>query len=154
VIRRAPSCIAGTTRRLSNACTRRLETTLALSLAIAACGGGGGSGDGGGGGGGGGGGTSCTSSPIPVATATISGQVGFERVPFGTHPSQGLDYAAIRTEPAREVLVEVLSAANQGLIGVLHGRGVDHAQPDGRLGLAVVRWQHLLRHAGLGTGAR
>jgi hypothetical protein len=51
VIRRAPSCIAGTTRRLSNACTRRLETTLALSLAIAACGGGGGSGDGGGGGG-------------------------------------------------------------------------------------------------------
>ena len=84
---------------------------LALAAAIAGCGG---SDDGDGGGGGGN--TSCSASPIPDATVTVTGRVAFERVPFSTDASQGLDYAAIREEPAREVLVDVVSAANQGVL--------------------------------------
>jgi hypothetical protein len=102
----------GTIRSLDHSRTTRLTAITALSVLIAACGGGGGGGDGGGGGGGGG--TACAS--IPEATVTVSGQVGFERVPFSTNPAQGLDYAAIRTEPARELIVEVLSAANQAVL--------------------------------------
>ena len=84
--------------------TTRYAVILALCTVVAACGGGGG-------GGGGGGNTSCSATPIAQATVTVTGQIAFERVPFHTDPSQGLDYSAIRDEPAREVVVEVLSAA-------------------------------------------
>jgi hypothetical protein len=109
--RRAHPCGPGTIRRFEDSRTTRLATVVVLSALISACGGGGGGSDDGGGGGGG---TSCAT--IPDATVTVSGQVGFERVPFSTNPAQGLDYAAIRTEPAREVVVEVLSAANQAVL--------------------------------------
>jgi hypothetical protein len=99
----APTCLS----ILPSSC--RFASIVVLASVLTACGGGGGGSDGGGGGG-------CSSNPLPGATVTVSGQVAFERVPFSTNVSAGLDYAAITTEPAREVIIEVVSATNQAVL--------------------------------------
>jgi hypothetical protein len=100
----APTCLASI---LPSSC--RFASIVVLASVLAACGGGGDGGDGGGGG-------ECSSNPLPGATVTVSGRIAFERVPFSTDVSAGLDYVAITTEPAREVIVEVLSATNQAVL--------------------------------------
>ena len=81
-----------------------------LAAALTACGGGGGD-DGGDGGSG-----SCPAGGFPGGTVTVAGRITYERVPFETVLTAGLDYASITAEPAREVIVEVISASNQSVL--------------------------------------
>ncbi|MFK8016055.1 MAG: hypothetical protein AB8G17_11520 [Gammaproteobacteria bacterium] len=70
-----------------------------VALVLAACGGGGG-----------GGSTPAPVTPPPASgDTTISGKISFERVPHTF--SNGLNYNATTSEPAREVVVELVDAA-------------------------------------------
>ncbi|HET7202393.1 MAG TPA: hypothetical protein VFI92_03410 [Steroidobacteraceae bacterium] len=47
---------------------------------------------------------------------TVTGRITYERVPFEFDATAGLDYAAITAEPAREVIVEVISSSDQSVL--------------------------------------
>lgn len=80
---------------------------LCLSV-VAACGGGGGGASGGGSGGGTGGGGG--GAPPPVGNVTISGTVTYDRVPFATALSGGLDFANAQAAPVRGATVQAVAA--------------------------------------------
>ena len=68
---------------------------LLVAALLSACGGGGGGGS---------------------ADVTISGRVSYERVPFSSATGVGLDYAATTELPAREIVVELLTAGQAVLV--------------------------------------
>jgi hypothetical protein len=71
------------------------------SAFLVACGGGGGGGDGGGGGG--------------PSSVTVSGKVTYERVPFSSTVTLGLNYANTSAQPIREAVVELIQSGGSTL---------------------------------------
>lgn len=82
---------------------------LLLPLILVACGGGGG-------GASGGGPAAPPPPPPPVGNVTISGTVSYDRVPFGSGGSGGLDFANATAAPIRGATVEALSANGQTVL--------------------------------------
>jgi hypothetical protein len=71
-----------------------------------------------GGGGGGGSGDGLQAPPAaPPTTVTISGQVTFDKVPFGTGANAGLLFAQAVRAPARGVTVEAIAAGGATVLG-------------------------------------
>lgn len=55
-------------------------------------------------------------SGAPSPEVVVSGHISYERVPFATAASRGLDYPRTAALPARNVVVELIAAANQTIL--------------------------------------
>jgi hypothetical protein len=87
----------------------------------------------------------------PPGTVPVSGRITFSRIPFKTALGSGLDYAAMRQDPARGITVEIVNVATGQVIasGSTDADG-DYALPAPASTMVSVRaWAEMIRPAPL-----
>jgi PKD repeat protein len=72
-----------------------------------------------------------TVTPATPGSVSVSGRIGYARVPLSTNLNQGLDYAATTNQPARGIVVELIQASNQSILATTT------TNADGRYGFNV-----------------